>query len=308
MTTDRAPRTLIAGDAAEHRPVLSRRALLRGVSGGLASLTLARTAAADDGPEEIGLPQTSEDGVGGMGSHGGAGAGQQTSAQVTPSAATATPTPEPVTVNGVTYTAYIDTVIKQGQWQQYTCEFDIAYTILKTYGIETDLDELIGYVGIDDSIDPHAVQTPAGAVIYGGDIGKAFCGDLETNTYAKTRSTAMAKAFHALGCTTTSVSDRQGVERGLIEGHLMWMKCTVDFQDFIPTKWITPTGTSYPTVLDNDHCVAAIGFNDDVVVIRDCLGPTNTNWDRQYEYPVPWDTFMRCWSSSGYDAVLVAAP
>ena len=307
MANERLRSAIRPGAGSRLRTPLTRRAVAVAAAGSLAAIAASGRALAGDGPEDTGLPQTSQDGLGGVGQPGGAGTGQATSGIASPPVA-ATQTPEPVTINGTTYTAYIDTVVKQGQWQQYTCEFDVAYMILKTFGIDSDLNELLNYVGIDDSIEPNAVETSGGTVIYGGDIGKAFCGDLQHNTYAKTRSTAIAKAFNALGCSTYGISDRGGVEQGLLAGHLMWMKTTVDFTDFDPTRWETPTGITYPTVLDNDHCVAAIGYNDDVVVIRDSLGPTNTNWDRPYEYDVPWDLFMHCWGSSGHDAVMVKAP
>lgn len=213
---------------------------------------------------------------------------------------------EPVSVNGTTYSAYTDTYVKEGQWDLYTCEFDVAYSIMKTFGTDTDLDELTGFVGFDNPFMPYAEQTPSGLIIYGGDISKAFCGDLSHNTYAKTRGSAMRRAFEGLGFDVEPALTRKNVERGLGLGRLLWLKTTVDFTAWEPVRWQTPSGTVYPTVNTNDHCVAAIGFNDEVVVIRDCLGPTNTNWERPYEYEVPWDLFMDCWSSSGHDGLLVS--
>jgi hypothetical protein len=49
-----------------------------------------------------------------------------------------------------------------------------------------------------------------------------------------------------------------------------------------------------------------MGYNDEVVVIRDVLGPTSTNWQRPYEYEVPWDTFLAVWEAQGFDGVAVA--
>jgi hypothetical protein len=58
-----------------------------------------------------------------------------------------------------------------------------------------------------------------------------------------------------------------------------------------------------PTVLGNDHAVVVMGYNDDGVVIRDVLGPTNTNWERAYEYDVPWETFLAVFEAQGSDGV-----
>jgi hypothetical protein len=61
-------------------------------------------------------------------------------------------------------------------------------------------------------------------------------------------------------------------------------------------------------VLGYDHAVVVIGYNDDVVVIRDVLGPTNTNWERSYEYDVPWETFLAVFEAQGADGVAVLPP
>jgi hypothetical protein len=61
-------------------------------------------------------------------------------------------------------------------------------------------------------------------------------------------------------------------------------------------------------VLGNDHAVVVIGFNADVVVIRDVLGPTSTNWRRPQEYEVGWETFLRSWGAQGFDGLAVEPP
>jgi hypothetical protein len=43
-----------------------------------------------------------------------------------------------------------------------------------------------------------------------------------------------------------------------------------------------------------------------VVVIRDALGPTSTNWNRAYEYEVPWDAFLAAWEAQGFDGLAVS--
>lgn len=296
---------------------LSRR---RAIAVGLAASAAVfggRSALAVEGPEEIGLPRPgTNSGLGGSGLRGGAGSGGGTLPESTSATASEPMTGDrtiatmmdPVTIDGRTYTAYTETVIKQGQWDLYTCEFDVAHLIMKTFGVETTLDELLVYVGFDNPFAPYSEQTPGGLVIHGGDIGEAFCGDLSSNTFAKTRGSAIRRAFEGFDFPVETVQSRSGVERGLGAGKLMWLKTTVDFTAYVPTRWLTPDGTTYPTVYDNDHCVAAIGYDDEVVVIRDALGPTNTNWERSWEYDVPWDVFMDCWSSSGYDGLLISRP
>ena len=270
------------------RPSLSRRRVVAGAVAAGTALLAGHGALAVEGPEEIGLPTPG-------------------SAQREPVAeAAGMTTMEPVTIDGRTYTAYTETVIKEGQWDLYTCEFDVAYMIMKTFGVETTLDDLIGYVGFDNPFEPYAEETPSGIIIHGGDISTAFCGDLSSNTYSKTRGSAIRRAFEGFGFTVETISSRKAVEAGLSAGKLMWLKTTVDFASFVPTRWQTPDGSVYPTAYDNDHCVAAIGYDDDGVIIRDSLGPTNTNWDRPWEYDVPWDLFLACWGSSGHDGLLIS--
>ena len=86
---------------------------------------------------------------------------------------------------------------------------------------------------------------------------------------------------------------------------VVWLKATADFYEGVPTTWITPSGLTYPTVLGNDHAVVAMGYNADVVVIRDVLGPTDTNWDRQLEYEMPWASFLHTFGQQGNDGLAV---
>jgi uncharacterized protein YvpB len=102
------------------------------------------------------------------------------------------------------------------------------------------------------------------------------------------------------------VGDRAGVEAALRRGDLVWMKTTVDFKPWRPAIWITPDGSRLRTVLGNDHAVVAIGFNSEVVVIRDVLGPTSTNLQRPLEYEVPWETFLWAWEAQGFDGLAVS--
>lgn len=213
--------------------------------------------------------------------------------------------PDPVTIDGRTYHAYIETVGKEGQFAYYTCEFDAAWMILKTYGIDASFEEQIEITGLDQDPEPYLEETSEGIIVYGGEIENAFCGDYTSNFLAKLRSPAMRKVFDAYDLPVTPVRDRQGFEQALLRGEPVWLKPTVDFTAFSVAIWETPSGERYPTVVENDHAVTAIGFSDEGVVVKDPLGPTNTNWDRPYEYEVPWDLFLECWGAQQDDALAV---
>ena len=213
--------------------------------------------------------------------------------------------PEPVTIDGRAYSAYVETVGKEGQFAYYTCEFDAAWMILQTFGIDASFEEQLEITGLDQDPEPYLEETSEGILVYGGEVENAFCGDYTSNYLAKLRSPAMKKVFDAYGLPVTPVRDRQGFEAALLRGEPVWLKPTVDFTPFEVAIWETPNGERYPTVVENDHAVTAIGFNDEGVVIKDPLGPTNTNWDRPYEYEVPWDIFLECWAAHEDDALAV---
>ncbi len=215
----------------------------------------------------------------------------------------------PVIINGRVYDAYIPAALKQQQAYPYSCEFDAAWVILHTYGFEPTVDDLIGMVGVDPSIEPYiGSETAQGHIIYGGDIFNAFSGDYTGNFLARSTGAAMRRAFEPYGLEVTPVHDRPGIEAALRYGALIWMKTTVDFTSWRPAIWQLPDGRTYQTVLGNDHAVVVIGFNADVAVIRDVLGPTSSNWQRPYEYEVNWDTFMATWQAQSFDALAVAPP
>jgi hypothetical protein len=221
---------------------------------------------------------------------------------------TITPSPSPVTVNGRSYTAYIPAATKDGQRYQYTCEFDAAWVILQTFGVSADVDEIIARTPIDESIEPYFEQTSAGFVIHGGDIRQAFSGNYRENFLARSSGGAMVPVFASFGLAASPVADRAAVEAALLRGALIWMKTTVDFKPWRPAVWVTPNGERIPTVLGNDHAVVVIGFNDQVVAIRDVLGPTSTNWRRPQEYEVDWETFLKSWGAQGFDGLAVEPP
>ncbi len=115
----------------------------------------------------------------------------------------------------------------------------------------------------------------------------------------------MRKAFEHYGLETTPVSDRQGLQGALLRGELVWIKTTVDFKPWRPAIWRMPDGRTHQTVLGNDHAVVVNGYNEDVVVITDPLGPTSTNWQRPYEYEVPWESFLSVWAAQSQDGLAI---
>ena len=215
--------------------------------------------------------------------------------------------PPPVS-DPATYTTYIPTASKPGQFYWYTCEFDAAWAILTTFGIDAPFEEQLAAIGVDNRIEPYYMDTGEGFVIYGGNIGQSWSGDYTSNLLARTTGAAMRKVFKYYGLEVGRIRSRRGVRQALDSGRLVWIKTTVDFKDWVPATWITPEGDRYELVLGNDHAVVVMGYNDDEVVIRDVLGPTDTNWDRLYEYEVDWETFMRCWGASGKDGLAVGLP
>jgi uncharacterized protein YvpB len=216
-----------------------------------------------------------------------------------------TPSPAPVIVGERAYTAYIPAAVKEGQRYQYTCEFDAAWVVLQTFGVDVTVDQIIARTPVDESIEPYFEETGDGFVIHGGDIRHAFSGNYRENFLARSSGGALVPVFASFGLTAAPVADRAAVEAALRRGALIWMKTTVDFKPWRPAVWITPDGSRLPTVLGNDHAVVVIGFNADVVVIRDVLGPTSTNWRRPQEYEVSWDTFLSSWGAQGFDGLAV---
>jgi hypothetical protein len=220
-------------------------------------------------------------------------------------------------VNGRRYDAYIPAATKTKQYYHYTCEFDAAWVIFETYGFDVTLEDQIEAVGLDESVEPHYEEGKDGiAVIYGGDIGKMYSGHYNDNFLARSSGQAFRKVFEHYGLRTTPVHTRKDMQAALLRGELVWIKATADFKPGKESIWIKPDGEVfktedgqvYKTVLGNDHAVVVIGFNEEVVVIRDVLGPTNTNWNRKYEYELPWKQFLSIWGSQSYDGLAVAPP
>jgi hypothetical protein len=177
--------------------------------------------------------------------------------------------------------------------------------VLKTFGIDTTFEELFAAIKVDSRIEPYYQETKDGVFIYGGDIANAYSGDYTSNFLARTTGAAMRPVFKHFGMRVTHVHTRKGIERNLQLGRLIWIKTTVDFNDWTPATWVTPEDTRIPVVLGNDHAAIVMGFDEDVVVIRDTLGPTSSNWNRTYEYEIEWETFLRCWAAQGSDGLAV---
>src|SRR5205823_3342539 len=74
----------------------------------------------------------------------------------------------------VHYDAYIPAATKAHQEYHYSCEFDAAWVVLKTYGIDSNVDDLIALVGVDTTITPTYQLTAHGYVIHGGDITQSY--------------------------------------------------------------------------------------------------------------------------------------
>lgn len=203
------------------------------------------------------------------------------------------------------YTAYVPAACKAGDFFYYSCEFDAAWAVLKTFGIDATFEEMLKIVGYDQGIEPYSKETADGIVIHGGDISRAFSGDYTSNLFARARGSAIRKVFAKYGLRVSAVENPADVKGALKSGRLVWIKTTVDFLEWTPATWITPSGEHFPVVLLNDHAAIVMGYDDDVVVIRDVLGPTNTNWNRRYEYEVPWDLFLHCWAAQGNDGLAV---
>ncbi len=211
----------------------------------------------------------------------------------------------PVEADGALWTAMVQVPIKRGQWFHFTCEFDSAWSCMAAYDVDAGLDAQVDAVGIDNRVVPYWEETASGIMVYGGDIGEHFSGELDSNLMSRSTSNAMRKAFHAHGLATEPIHDRAGIETSLNAGYPVFFKSTVDFLDWRPATWHSPEGYTYPVVFSNDHALTVIAYNDDEVVIRDPLGPTSTNANRPYQYRVKWNRFLEVFASQGNDGLAV---
>jgi hypothetical protein len=214
----------------------------------------------------------------------------------------------PVEADGILWTSMVQVPIKRGQWFHYTCEFDSAWSCMAAYDIDAGLDAQVEAVGIDNRVTPYWEETASGIMVYGGDIGEHFSGELDSNLMSRATANAMRKAFDAHDIATEPIQDRAGIEASLNAGYPVFFKSTVDFLDWRPATWNSPEGYTYPVVFSNDHALTVIAYNDDEVVIRDPLGPTSTNANRPYQYRVKWDRFLQVFASQGNDGLAVMPP
>jgi uncharacterized protein YvpB len=215
-----------------------------------------------------------------------------------------------VIADDATWDAYMQLPVKEGQDFHFTCEFDSAWIILTAYGKNLALQQQLDLIGIDTSIEPSYDESTSPVTITGGDINEHYSGNYETNFLARARGNAMRKVFDGAGLTSKDVHTREEIQTSLLAGHPVFFKSTVDFLEWVPATWHTPSGATYPVVLGNDHALIVMGFNADDVIIRDPLGPTSTNATRPYQYRVAWDRFVEVFAAQGNDGVAVgpAAP
>ena len=104
---------------------------------------------------------------------------------------------------------------------------------------------------------------------------------------------------------------RQLVKEGAISGGFMWNpmeagRVFVRIGDMLVKGEEITDGTTIALKAETHNHPSAVepfgGANTGVGgVIRDVLGPTSTNWERPYEYEVPWDQFLACWWAQGND-------
>lgn len=212
--------------------------------------------------------------------------------------------PTPIS-DPASYDVYIPTACKAGDFYYYSCEFDAAWAVMKTFGVDASFEEQLAAIKIDRRIEPYYQENADGVVIYGGDITTSYSGDYTNNFLTRTTGAGMRSVFKHFGFRVTHVHDREKIEQNLQLGRLIWIKTTVDFKDWRTATWITPEGKELDVVFTNDHAAVVMGYDQDKVVMRDTLGPTDTNWDRLHEYEVPWDRFLECWAAQGSDGLAV---
>src|SRR4051812_18039414 len=97
------------------------------------------------------------------------------------------------------YDVYIQAACKAGDFYYYSCEFDAAWAVMKTYGIDAPFEEQLAAIKIDWRIEPYYEETANGVMIYGGDITSAYSGDYTSSFLARTTGAAMRSVFKHYG-------------------------------------------------------------------------------------------------------------
>jgi len=212
---------------------------------------------------------------------------------------------EPISAASMTWDAYIQLPIKEGQDFHYTCEFDSSAILLEAGGHPMDLQQQLDIVGQDLSVEPYWEETPSEITVYGGNIAEMYSGDYKENILARARTSAVRKVFDAVGMPVASTPDRPSIEEALLAGLPVYFKSTVDFLSWRAATWVTPEGEEYPVVLTNDHALIVMGFNDTHVIIRDPRGPTTTNTTGPWQYHVTCERYLEVIAAEGNDAISV---
>ena len=114
------------------------------------------------------------------------------------------------TPDGRVYTAYVPAATKVGQFYQYTCEFDAAWVILKTFGHDIPFEEQLAIVGHDTSVEPWYQETAAGFVIW---LGAAISASLLVFVPAPAAMVAVTATWTTATAATTA-SDPTAISSG----------------------------------------------------------------------------------------------
>lgn len=215
--------------------------------------------------------------------------------------------PKPLSKQATADGIYLRVAEKHGLTYKYSCEFDAAWMILRSYDLRTSVDDLIAQLPRDETVEPYLVEGREGFRIVGGDITAVYSGDVRRNYLARTTGAAMAQLFHQYGLKTKAVHSQEALMAALDQGAPVWIKATVDFAVGRPALWVMPSGAIRPTVLGNDHAVVVVGYTAEGAIIKDPLGPSASNLDRPYEYAVGWERFLRVWAQQQHDGLAVFA-
>ena len=147
------------------------------------------------------------------------------------------------------YDAYVPAATKLHQYYHYTCEFDAAWVVLKTNGIDVTLAKTSWPSPVQDkSIEPRYEETANGIFIYGGEILQLYSGDYTTNFLARSHGRGHKPAvFEHYGLNVTPGAYAGGHGGRAQARRAGWIKTTADFKPGKPATWVMPDGTTYQT-------------------------------------------------------------